>query len=128
MDNQTRLLIQARAERLFPIVREELMADQANFEFGETFRYCFLVLRKPRAFLAAFREGALKIDLAAVEDIFWSFRQEIPGSEGLLHQEREIIGEHNRAVDAFVSEQPATRSLGMRTVIGLATSDRYRFG
>ena len=104
MNKESKELIQSRARRLMPYLADYLQHnDPTAYEEGHGYRYCFLLLKGPRAFLQAFMHGELYISPAALERIFWEARGEIPGQHGISLEEREIIARHNHAVDDFLA-------------------------
>ncbi len=109
-DIHTREIIRTRAARLAPYLADYLQTqDSAAREESYGYKYCYLVLKGPKAYLSAFLHGELHIDEEAVETLFWSLRDELPGpSQGLLHAERQIINQHNREVDDWLkrNERP----------------------
>ncbi|MGK5083740.1 hypothetical protein WDW37_10590 [Bdellovibrionota bacterium FG-1] len=110
MDPSTRDLIRRRAETLFPILRDELLEVPESPELGEAYRFVYLLLRGPRAFLSAFQNGELTLDLESIEEVYWSYRSHLPGMTGLMNEERLIIRDHNtEASDHTARSQPGLR-------------------
>jgi hypothetical protein len=104
------------------------MADGSDYSFGQAYRFVYLLLRGPKAYLEAFREGGdLKIDLEEIREVWWAYRSDLPGSPGLTNDEAIIVCDHNVAVDehlaALRNSQP-----GLRSVIGSPGTSDSRFG
>ena len=115
MEDSVKDLIRARAEILFPILRDQLFDGECNAEFGEAFKFVFLLIRFPQAYFESFQEGVLLIDAELVNEIYWQYRHQIPGVQGLLNEEHEIIGEHNRQVENYLNQE-RHRKLDLRVV------------
>ena len=128
MDNVKRDLIRRRAEFLFPMLRDYLMQDGADFVSGEGFKYAFLVLRGPKAYLNTFESGELKINPDAIDEILWTLRSsDFPGVLCLCDEEKELITQHNIEAELHRSTFNAS-SPGLRTtVLGLG-SPRSQYG
>ena len=117
MDTKTQ--IEERARTLFPVLNQHIMECNGDYMLEEGFRFVYLILKHPYAFLQAFKTGKLKIDEALVDECYWNFRFDLPGPSNLTADEREIIRNHNLEVDKIAS--PGLRSV----VTGLAPSRMY---
>ena len=115
MEDSVKDLIRERAEILFPILRDQLFEGEGSSEFGEAFKFVFLLIRFPQAYFESFKEGVLLIDSDMVNEIYCQYRQEIPGVNGLLNEEHEIIAEHNHQVENYL-KQEGLRRPGLRVV------------
>lgn len=118
MDQLTRQKIENRARAIFRLSEDELLRlDSSDEMTGEAFRFAYLVLRRPRSFLEAFRDsGTLRLNPALIDDYIWRRQERIPGEAMLLLSERQLIAEHNREVEAFESRQHlAPRLIGIAT-------------
>ena len=62
---------------------------------GVGFRYAYLILRKPKKYLEAFKEGDLRIDPTQLSECLWLNQEIIPGTCALLPAELEILRLHN---------------------------------
>jgi hypothetical protein len=107
MDNNTKVRIQERArmiaERAISILQDE---DPDDTTALAAFKYGWLVLRGPKAFLERFGAGALEIERAEVVDFAWMLRHELPGGPEFTLAELEIIDEHNLEAAAYVQSSP----------------------
>ena len=123
METKLKRLIESRASRLFPYLADHLTnVDPAAFVEGNGYRYCYLVLKGPKSYLAAFLHGELHIDEDALDSLYWTLRDEIPGPHGLLHEERELLARHGHEVDAWL------RRNGRPSSIALAAPERQVMG
>ena len=123
MDPKIKELIEDRARSLYPMLHRTLI-ENSDYMLEECFRYVFLVLKRPKAFFDAFKNGSLSIDEALVEQAFWSFRFDMPGISSLMSEERELIRTHNLEVAKINS----TQSPGLRTSLTGLTPAHYRYG
>jgi len=95
--------IARRAEVAFRLTQFYLLnEDASDYSVGETFKYAYLIRYRPKKFLSTFKDGSIVIDLDEVDSIFWSYRQEIPGSGGLCHEEKILIRDHNEAAKEWL--------------------------
>lgn len=90
-----------RAKMVSDLSRKLLMEDEADEIQGEVYRFSYLVLRGPKNFRQAFREGMLYLDREKVYDGYWGWRFDIPGERGLTQDEVSIIDYHNEMVRAL---------------------------
>lgn len=115
MDNNTKLRIQERArliaERAISILQDE---DPDDTTAVAAFKYGWLVLRGPKAFLERFGAGALEIERAEVVDFAWTLRHELAGEPELTPTELEIIDEHNAEAEAYVRSSPRNNLMLVR--------------
>ncbi len=102
MEDNFKLLIQERArqiaERAISILQDE---DPGDTTAGAAFKFAFLLLRGPKAFLGRFGVGSLSIDADEVRDFCWTLRHELPGGPELSDEEIEILNEHNMESAAY---------------------------
>jgi hypothetical protein len=106
MNQNTKNLIQSRAEAIHVFARDYLrFRDETDYEIGEVFRFTALVILGPRRFLERFKEGCLDIDMEAVEQVYWTHQDEMPGQRGLIDEEREIIRELNQEVETLTGQR-----------------------
>jgi 7-cyano-7-deazaguanine synthase in queuosine biosynthesis len=78
------------------------------------FKYGWLVLRGPKAFLERFGAGALEIERAEVVDFAWTLRHELAGGSELTEEEIEIIDQHNAEASAYVQSSPRNNLMLVR--------------
>lgn len=105
MDLQSKLLIERRARILFQLSEDILLHhDDTDEVSGNSFRYSFLVLRRPKLYLQAFKDGALSIDLGLLREACWFFRDHLPGPAQLLECEEKIVIDHNLEVDQWLRQ------------------------
>jgi|GEM_PF-5762234 len=118
MMTEKRELIQLRAMRLAPFLADYLtFTDSGNFEKGQAYRFTYLTLKGPRAFLQTFQYGELKLDRDSIQSVYWELRGEITGPGQLLPEEEEMIARHNAEVVDYEHRQQICHS--ERRPIGL---------
>lgn len=123
MDSQVKAHIELRAREIFKLAENQLLNfDSTDRVNGTAFRYAFLVLRRPRAFLAAFCEGEIMINPNEVEEFIWHCQDHISGEAGLLREEQELIANHNREAAALRDNRRI-----LPTELGSAHSKQMRF-
>jgi len=96
MDSFTKDLIEKRAKALGYACERILNYHNESDEIaGVGFRWAYLILRKPKKYLEAFRSGDLRIDPIQLEECFWINQECISGTCVLLPAELEILKLHN---------------------------------
>jgi hypothetical protein len=114
MTEEIKKLVSRRADVTFRLTQFYLLnEDAADYSIGETYKYCYLIKYRPKKFLSTFKDGTITIDIDEVDSIFWSYRDEIPGGNGLLHEEKILIRDHNDAAQMWLRSN------------GRIESDRY---
>jgi hypothetical protein len=103
--------IKKRAEIILSITQDYLMdIDNSHFEIGEAYKYGYLVLRGPKNYLNAFKEGSLFLDLESVRSIIAKFYEEMPDKyPDLNSSEIKVIEQHNQEVATFLKKEERTR-------------------
>ncbi len=120
MSPQLKELIENRAQALGHVTQEILLNDEANEIAGVGFRWAYLILRRPRKYLEAFRHGELRIDPDLLDDAFNFFSGHVPGAAGLMAAEHAILEDHNQECSNLMNHY----KLGQKsspTVIGIAS-------
>ena len=123
MEQNTRNLIQSRARRLAPFLADYLQhQDSGDWEKGQAYRFVYLLLRGPRAFLEQFRFSDMRVCEEAIQSVYWELRGEFPGPGELLSEERIILRDHNLAAAEYQAKQEQRPPVVTYTerVIGLA--------
>lgn len=106
MDREKRDLIRSRALRIAPFLADYLQnEDPTDWEKGQAYRFCYLLLKGPRAFLNQFRFGDLRLCEEAIQSVYWTLRGEFPGPAELLEAERVILRDHNLAAAEYHARQ-----------------------
>ncbi len=112
MEQQTKDLIERRAHALARICERILnFEDETDEVAGAGFRWAYLILRRPRKYLEAFQAGDLRIDPSLLTDAIWHFQEQLPGPNGLLPEEREILKQHNDESARWMQSRPGVISL-----------------
>jgi hypothetical protein len=112
MNSYTKNLIEKRALQLAKICEQVLLNEDDTCDVaGAGFRWAYLILRKPKCYLANFRHGTLMIDPALLQDAFWFYQEMIEGPVGLMEEERMVLKEHNYACSEWVMQNPVGVSL-----------------
>ncbi len=103
MTDEVKRIISKRADVVFRLTQFYLLnEDAADYSVGEAFKFSYLLRYRPKKFLSTFKDGSITIDADEVDSIFWSYRQEIPGNGGLLHEEKVLIRDHNEAAKEWL--------------------------
>ena len=76
MEHAIKDLIKERAKTLFPMLRDQLFDREGSAEFGEAFKFVFLLIRFPQAYFESFKEGVLQIDADLVNEVYWQYQHE----------------------------------------------------
>lgn len=96
MDTFTKELVERRAKVIGRACEHVLNYQNECDEIaGVGFRYAYLILRKPKKYLEAFKEGELRIEPSQLEECFWLNQEALPGTCALLPAEIEILTLHN---------------------------------
>lgn len=96
MDTFTKELIERRAKAIGRACEQILnFQNECDEIAGVGFRYAYLILRKPKKYLEAFKEGDLRIDPTQLEECLWLHQESLPGACVLLPAERAILKLHN---------------------------------
>jgi hypothetical protein len=115
MDQYTKDLIEKRAKALGRVCERILnFQDETDEVAGVGFRWAYLLLRRPKKYLAAFREGELRIDPSLLNDAIWTFQDELEGPNGLLPEEKAILAEHNHQATQWVQSRSGVIGLTQR--------------
>lgn len=89
-------LIEKRAKAIGSACQEILNYQNESDEIAGTgFRWAYLIIRKPKLYLEAFKHGDLRIDPSMLEEVFWLHQECLSGTCTLLPVEREILKVHN---------------------------------
>lgn len=112
MHSETRIMIRKRAETIGRLAAHQLEFDDDS-QAVEAFKFSYLALRAPRAFLSQFQGADLHISSRQVETFLWRNQERLfgVGQCCLLPEEIEIINFHNIQVDRFEQWRPTTHNL-----------------
>ena len=103
MDLHTKKLIEERARALARCCQHILNYENEACEIsGVGFRWGYLLLRRPKSFLEAFKAGDLRINHILLQDAFWLHQESIPGSPGLMPEELVVLKKHNEEATQFM--------------------------
>jgi hypothetical protein len=106
MDHYTRTLIEKRAKALGSICERILnFENEADEIAGTGFRWAYLLLRRPKKYLEAFYTGELRIDPSLLNDAMWTYQEELPGPNGMLPEESQLLKEHNEEAARWVQSR-----------------------
>ena len=89
-----------RMQILFDLTKDYLLeVDASDYDIGEAYKFSYVVLRGPRNFLNAFREGELSLDPEAIRNTLARFRRDLPDQyPDFYHEEEKFIDKHNYEV------------------------------
>ena len=112
MDPFIKDLVEKRAKAIGRACEHILNYQNESDELaGVGFRWAYLVLRKPKKFLEAFRNGDLRIDPSQLEECFWLNQECLSGTCALLPAELEILKLHNDESAKWMSSNSNVISL-----------------
>jgi hypothetical protein len=87
-----------RAQQIFTLVTELLINGEEDDSIFEAYKYSFLILNRPGAFLARFGRSDAYINVTLVQDGFFKLRRRISGEVGLSEIEFAVLDQHNNEV------------------------------
>lgn len=100
MHPETKIMIRHRAEKIGRLASHLLMDYDEDIESVAAFKYAYLALRAPRAYLNQFRDSDLHIEIESVESFLWRYQERLfgVGRTRLLPEEIDLIAFHNEQV------------------------------
>ncbi len=109
MHPETRIIIRKRAEAIGKLAALQLEFDD-DLAAVEAFKYSYLALRAPKAYLSQFQGGDLRINIRQVDTFLWRNQERLfgVGRCSLLPEEAELINFHNIQVDRFEQWRPVS--------------------
>ncbi len=112
MDPFIKDLIEKRAKAIGGACQEILnYHNEADEIAGVGFRWAYLIIRKPKLYLEAFKHGDLRINQTMLEECYWLHQEIFSGSCTLLPAEREILKLHNDESALFMRNNSNVISL-----------------
>ena len=114
MDTFTKELIERRAKAIGRACEHVLNYQNECDEIaGVGFRYAYLILRKPKKYLEAFKEGDLRIDPTQLEECLWLNQEVLPGTCALLPAELELLRLHNEESSKWMRENTSSNVISL---------------
>lgn len=115
MDSFIKDLIEKRARAIGRACEHILNYQNESDEIaGVGFRWAYLILRKPKKYLEAFRAGDLRIDPNQLNECYWLHQECVPGACTLLPEELEILRLHNNESTQWMQSNSQIISLTKR--------------
>ncbi len=121
MHQDTKIIIRHRAEKIGRLASHLLMDYDEDIESVSAFKYAYLALRAPRAYLSQFKDSDLHIESASVEAFLWRHQELLfgLGRTRLLEEEKNLINFHNDRVNDHIRAQHIGSPWQCRRVNGI---------
>ncbi len=119
MHPETKIMIRHRAEKIGRLASHLLMEYDEDLESVAAFKYAYLALRGPRAYLNQFRGSDLHIDSESVDAFLWRHQERLCGVGRLLIEEVDLINFHNDRVNDHIQAEHIDGPWRCRRVNGI---------